>query len=194
MQVVARVCTCTSRMTGSLLLECLIIRPARLVQPALPFLNHRGRCFSVCSWRDSMNRLIFAQEQRVYFLILCNRDLILLLSAEWSEKEHYVSLCLYVYLFRFVITRAFSSRRLWTNEPFFCSRSVKLSTHSCVPLSFKATNEACATRCKILISSSALVQPVMFSVQNVIGIWTEKCHMQPIQRLSASKKSRNGNS
>lgn len=179
MQVVARVCTCTSRMTGSLLLECYIIRPARLVQPALPFLNHRGRCFSVCSWRDSMNRLIFAQEQRVYFLILCNEDPILLLSAEWLEKEHCVSF-MYVYLFRFVITRAFSSRRLWTNEPFFCSRSVKLSTHSCVPLSFKATNEACATRCKISISSSALVQPVMFSAQNVFGIRTEKCHMQPI--------------
>lgn len=127
----------------------------------------RGRCFSLCScWEQDELRLFFAQEQRVYFLILCNEDQIIsLLNDRRRSVSYAVSVCLFISFF--LITCAFTSQRLWTDELFFHLCSVRLSSHSNVPLSFKVTTETCATRWKISISSSASVQPVMFSVQNV---------------------------
>ena len=91
------------------LLECFITRPAHLVQLALPFLNHTGEIFLFFSCGEQY-KLIFAKEQRVYFLILRNEDQII--SLECSEEEYLVS-CLYAYLFCFfLIMSPFTSQCL----------------------------------------------------------------------------------
>lgn len=143
---------------------------------------HGGDVSLFAHGESSMNWDWFLHRNRVYFLILCNENQILSLLAEWSKE-----VCLYVYLFCFLITCAFTSQHLWTDEPFFHSCSVRLSIYSSVPLSFKATNERCATRWRILIFLSASVQPCdVLSTKCFCRSKLEKCHMRPTQWLSAS--------
>lgn len=63
--------------------QCLIVRPACLVQIALTLPPHKGVMFlSLGLWRGQ-NELLRRQwllrrrQEEVYFLILCNKDLIL---------------------------------------------------------------------------------------------------------------------
>lgn len=109
---------------------------------------HGGDVSLFAHWEISMNWDWFLHRNRVYFLILCNENQILSLLAEWSGEGVPCTVCLYVYLFCFLITCAFTSQRLWTDEPFLHFLSVTLSIHSSVPLSFKTTNATSATRWK----------------------------------------------
>lgn len=178
LNILARVWTCP-RMTGSPLLECFIIRPARFVQACTTVFEPQGGDVSLFAHGVTTETDFCTGTESLFFNLMQSRsDSFTVARMIGGGLSRLV--CLYIYLFCFVITRAISSRPLWTDESFFCSRSVRLSIRSCVPLSFNVTNETCTTRWKISISSSALVQPVMLSVQNVFWDpnWKVTCSLQ----------------